>query len=143
MNSGQFAVIQYTEQTTAVYLPVAKSAGNKKWKMEKLMKAKNDRYQYSISETEYNALIDKVAKNALEEGAKQGIAAALFAAEMSLGWKETRLKRFYSAIEDVFNMPDILGVSATGHGAIERIRDMYGIDIENIEVKTEVGIEDT
>lgn len=102
------------------------------------MKANRKRYQYQISEESYNDIVRNVSETALEDGAKQGVAVCLMACEMALGWRSARLRRLYDAVQDMLDMPDVFGKSPTAAGAIARMRDFYGIDVDSLEIKIDV-----
>lgn len=102
------------------------------------MKSLRERYIVPISVASYEKMRNEVALDALESGARQGIAICMMALEMAYGWRKARLKGFYSAVDDMLHMPKILGKEPTADGAISRMKDRYHIDIDKLEIKIDL-----
>lgn len=103
------------------------------------MNAKKDRYAYSISEQAYNDMQDKIASDALRDGTIQGICVVMYALEQNYGWKGQRLAGLYKSIVDVLNMPEIFGQAPTAADAVERLKELYGVELDKLPIQIEVG----
>ena len=104
------------------------------------MKARRDRYTVPISVKSYEEMQRKIALSALRDGVLQGIAICMMALEMVFGWRRGRLTRFYHAVREILSMPKIMGKDPTADDAIARMRDLYHIDLDKLEI--DVDLED-
>lgn len=99
------------------------------------MKAKRERYTIPISVASYEKMRDEALMTGLDQGSRQGIAAAMYTLWRKYGWRGKRLRDFYDAIDDTLHMPDIFGVSPTAGGAIEMMKGRYQIDIDKLDIR--------
>ena len=104
------------------------------------VKSRRDRYTVPISVQSYEEMQRKIALSALRDGVLQGIAICMMALEMVFGWRRGRLTRFYYAVCDILHMPKIMGKDPTADDAIARMRDLYHIDLDKLEI--DVDLED-
>lgn len=102
------------------------------------MKARKDRYAVSISVQQYEQMHREAAQDALRDGARQGIAVCMMALEMAYGWRGKRLRAFCDEVDAVLHMPCIMGKDPTAAGAIDRIRDLYQIDLDKLEITVDL-----
>ena len=102
------------------------------------MKTKRERYTVPISVQSYEEMQRKIALSALRDGVLQGIAICMMALEMVFGWRRGRLTRFYHAVCDILHMPKIMGKDPTADDAIARMRDLYHIDLDKLEIDVDL-----
>lgn len=102
------------------------------------MKTKKERYQYTVSETSYKEMQDEIQLDALRDGAAQGLALAMWVLETDFGWKGKRLMDFYNCVNEALHFPDIFGKEPDCGGIIDRMREKYGIDIDELGIRVEV-----
>lgn len=98
------------------------------------MNTRKDRYAVRISESSYI----EMQEQALRDGAKQGIAAALVALEKASGWRTVRLKRILDTVQELLLMPSAFGNDITAEDAIKHIRQEYGIDVDALEIPVDI-----
>lgn len=103
------------------------------------MKTRRDRYTVPISVQSYEEMQRKIALSALRDGVLQGIAISMMALEMSYGWRRGRLTGFYYAVDEILHMPKIMGKDPTADGAIARMRDLYHIDLDKMEIDVDLN----
>lgn len=102
------------------------------------MNARKDRYAVRISEASYAEMQQK----ALQDGARQGVAVALVAIEKALGWRTVRLKRIFDGVQELLQMPSVLGKEITADDAIRYLRSEYGIDVDDLSVNVDINYTD-
>lgn len=102
------------------------------------MKSRKDRFQYAISEASYNEMQERIANQCLKDGFYQGVAVCMLALELEHGWKKQRLTGFFSSLNSILHLPSFMGREVTAESAINRIRDLYEIDIDSLTVNISV-----
>lgn len=100
------------------------------------MKALKDRNTVKISVTAYEQMRDEIYQVALADGAKQGVAICLIALEKMLGWRKKRLERVVENVDEILSWPDVFGKDVTGDDAISHLKNEYGIDLDELNMRT-------
>jgi len=107
-------------------------------------------YITSYSVTQLQKEIDKVSMKTLREYKdelydkvnwdcfQQALAVCFTALEL-MGWRKKRLTRFKDAVEEVTHMMycGVMGREYTTRDALQRLKDVYGIDLEESHYKEE------
>jgi len=91
-----------------------------------------------LSPDEYVKMQNDIYRTALEDGVRQGIAACLLCLNMHYGWKEKRITRFAGGVQDILNLPSVLGRDIDGNTVVEYLQNEFGIDVDELEMKVEV-----
>ena len=81
-------------------------------------------------------------KSGLRQGFLQGVGVSMLVLELERGWKKTRLQRFAGQVQEMISFPPTMGKAATAAGAIDRMRDLYGIDLDKLEIEVDVDYAD-
>lgn len=102
------------------------------------MKTIRDRYTVRISVADYEKMRDEIYKEALADGAKQGVAVCLRTLETVYQWKGKRLTVFTDNVNETLHTPAILGRDITGEDAINYLKDNYNIDLDSLKVDVEL-----
>lgn len=100
------------------------------------MKTIPERNTVKISVQKYDEMCLKV----LGEGAKQGICAVLYllSTDQKDKWGKKRLKELFDRANSLLQMPKILGNDVTGDDVIEYMKEMYGIDVDDLKVEVDL-----
>ncbi len=104
------------------------------------MKTRRDRYTVPISVQSYEQMRDEITQIALRDGAIQGIAVCMMALEMVYGWRRSRLTRLYSEVNAILHMPKLMGKEVTADGAVVRMRDLYRIDLDKLDIAVDLEV---
>lgn len=91
-----------------------------------------------LSPDEYVRATNDIYETALEDGARQGIAACLLCLNMHYDWKEKRLSRFAGGVQDILKLPSVLGKDVDGNTVAEYLRNEFGIDIDELEMEVKL-----
>lgn len=91
-----------------------------------------------LSPDEYVRATNDIYKTALEDGVRQGIAACLLCLNMHYDWKEKRLSRFAGGVQNILNLPSVLGEGIDGNTVVEYLRNEFNIDIDELEMEVKI-----
>lgn len=102
------------------------------------MNAFTEKNAMIITPYEYAKATNDIYKTALEDGVRQGIAACLLCLNMHYDWKEKRLSRFAGGVQDILNLPSVLGKDIDGNTVVEYLRNEFNIDIDELEMEVKI-----
>lgn len=103
------------------------------------MNCRRERFTVPVSVASYEKMRDAAYRQALKDGAQQGVAIALLALEKGYGWRKTRLHRMLDFVQEWMEMPEIFGTAVTGDDVIRYLNDQYHLDVERLKIDVEPG----
>lgn len=107
------------------------------------MKARKDRYQYSMSQQEFTALTRELVQEALISGYQQGVAEVLYLLTIkeTHPWKRTGIQSLYKDIKNFNMIAPANGQVITAESVIDLLKDRFEIDIYDLPLKIDLDFD--